>query len=59
MGVTPSRQVTSGFFRVHLWVLMGVQTLAALALYSRLQGGIVRRTGNALAIGHAPLPRRS
>ena len=27
--------MTSGFFRVHLWVLMGVQTLAALALYSR------------------------
>lgn len=35
MGVTPSRLVTSGFFRVHLWVLMGVQTLAALALWSR------------------------
>jgi hypothetical protein len=35
MGVTPSRYVTSGFFRVHLWVLMGVQTLAALALGSR------------------------
>jgi hypothetical protein len=38
MGVTPSRQVTSGFYRVHLWVLMGLQTLAGLALYSRLQG---------------------
>jgi hypothetical protein len=38
MGVTPSRQVTSGFYRVHLWVLMGLQTLAALALFSRLQG---------------------
>ena len=35
MGVTPSRQVTSGFFRIHLWVLMGFQTLAVLALYSR------------------------
>ncbi len=34
MAVTSSRQVTSGFFRVHLWVLMGLQTLAALALYS-------------------------
>jgi hypothetical protein len=34
MGVTSSRQVTSGFFRVHLWVLMGVQTLAALATYT-------------------------
>jgi hypothetical protein len=34
MAVTPARWVTSGFFRVHLWVLMGVQTLAALVLYS-------------------------
>jgi hypothetical protein len=34
MAVTSSRQVTSGFFRVHLWVLMGLQTLAALAVYS-------------------------
>lgn len=46
MGVTSSRDVTSGFFRVHLWVLMGVQTLAALTLYSTkpasaAEGGIV------------------
>jgi hypothetical protein len=34
MAVTPSRWVTSGFYRVHLWVLMGLQTLAALALGS-------------------------
>jgi hypothetical protein len=34
MGVTPSRWVTSGFFRIHLWVLMGTQTLCALAVYS-------------------------
>jgi len=34
MAVTSSREVTSGFFRVHLWVLMGLQTLSALALYS-------------------------
>lgn len=34
MGLTPSRWVTSGFFRIHLWVLLGVQTLAALAIYS-------------------------
>jgi hypothetical protein len=34
MGLTASRQVTSGFFRVHLWVLLGLQTLAALATYS-------------------------
>lgn len=34
MALTPSRLVTSGFFRVHLWVLLGLQTLAALAAYS-------------------------
>jgi hypothetical protein len=34
MAITPSRWVTSGFYRVHLWVLMGIQTLAALALGS-------------------------
>lgn len=34
MAITSSRQVTSGFFRVHLWLVMGLQTLAALALGS-------------------------
>jgi hypothetical protein len=34
MTLIPARWVTSGFFRVHLWVLMGVQTFAALALWS-------------------------
>jgi hypothetical protein len=34
MAVTPGRLVTSGFFRIHLWVLMGVNTFAALAVYS-------------------------
>lgn len=34
MAVLPARWVTSGFFRVHLWVLMGVQTFAALAIWS-------------------------
>jgi hypothetical protein len=34
MGVTSPRLVTSGFYRVHLWVLMGVNTLAALAVFS-------------------------
>jgi hypothetical protein len=37
MGVTPPRLVTSGYYRVHLWVLMGTNTLAALALYSDRQ----------------------
>lgn len=34
MGLTSSRDVTSGFFRIHLWVLMGLQTLAALTIFS-------------------------
>ncbi len=34
MGLTPSRLVTSGYYRVHLWVLMGLNTLASLAIYS-------------------------
>ena len=34
MAMTPAARVTSGFFRVHLWVLMGINTLASLALYS-------------------------
>lgn len=37
MGITPPAQVTSGFFRIHLWVLMGLMTLTALALYSQPQ----------------------
>lgn len=46
MALLPARWVTSGFFRVHLWVLMGVQTFAALALWS-LSGGA---SGNSVAI---------
>ena len=34
MGVTPSQLVTSGFFRVHLWVLMGLNTFASLVIIS-------------------------
>jgi hypothetical protein len=37
MAMTPAARVTSGFFRVHLWVLMGINTLASLALYSQLE----------------------
>ena len=47
MGLTPPTQVTSGFFRVHLWVLLGLQTLAALVLFS----------GPPLATSHEFLPR--
>ena len=35
MAVTPSKHVSSGFYRLHLWVLMGPNTLAALAVYSQ------------------------
>jgi hypothetical protein len=35
MGVTPARFVSSGFFRVHLWVLMGFNTLASLAIITQ------------------------
>jgi hypothetical protein len=34
MSVTSPRLVTSGFYRVHLWVLMGLNTFAALAVYA-------------------------
>ncbi|MGI8979025.1 MAG: hypothetical protein ACR2FY_07350 [Pirellulaceae bacterium] len=34
MAVTPSRLVTSGFFRIHLWVLLGICTFAVPAIYT-------------------------
>lgn len=34
MALTPPRLVTSGYYRVHLWVLMGCNTLASLCLFS-------------------------
>lgn len=35
MAITPSRLVTTGFYRVHLWVLMGFNTLASLCIYTQ------------------------
>jgi len=35
MALAPAQWITAGFFRVHLWVLLGVQTLAVLAISSR------------------------
>ena len=35
MLITPAKWVAHGFFRVHLWVLMGLGTFTALAIYSR------------------------
>jgi hypothetical protein len=34
MALTPSRLVTSGFFRIHLWVLLGIGTFAVPAIYT-------------------------
>ncbi len=56
MSLIPASRVTSGFFRVHLWVLMGLNTLAAMALYSQSEslGEILQPTAVlALAIGLA------
>ena len=33
MALTSARQVTAGFFRVHLWVLLGLNTFAAVAIH--------------------------
>lgn len=34
MALTPPRFVTSGYYRVHLWAVMGLNTLGALAVWS-------------------------
>jgi len=34
MAITSATKVSSGFFRVHLWVLMGLNTFAALAVFT-------------------------
>jgi hypothetical protein len=33
MSITSAKQVTAGFFRVHLWVLLGLNTFAACVIY--------------------------
>ncbi|MGE0759205.1 MAG: hypothetical protein AB7F89_15245 [Pirellulaceae bacterium] len=55
MGVTSSRWVTSGFYRVHLWVLMGLNTLASLSLATdgELLGGSQGRATTVLALAIA------
>ena len=37
MALTSPRQVTSGFYRVHLWVLLGLSTFGSLIVYSSPQ----------------------
>jgi hypothetical protein len=49
MGVLPSKQVTSGFFRNHLYVTLGLSTLAALVLAK------IGSDGTALAVAAAVL----
>jgi hypothetical protein len=39
MSITSSRLVTSGFFRIQLWVVLGFNTLAALAIASQRAAG--------------------
>lgn len=34
MGITSPRLVASGFYRVHMWVLLGLNTLAALVIWT-------------------------
>jgi hypothetical protein len=46
MGITSSRQVTSGFFRNHLYVTLGLSTLAALTL-AKLDSPAVWLAGSA------------
>lgn len=54
MGVTSSELVTAGYFRVHLWVTLGLSTLAAVALTSGEAGqpahGVVFQLAVATAI---------
>lgn len=58
MVVTPPQWVVAGFFRVHLWVLLGINTLAAAALWTSAQAyshrpvwWVVFVTATALAAG--------
>jgi hypothetical protein len=53
MGITPSRWVSSGFYRVHLWVLMGLNTLASLCLYSQRESFQSRLEYENLVLGLA------
>ena len=49
MGITSSRQVTSGFFRNHLYVTLGLSTLAALTL-AKLDSPAVWLAGSAAVL---------
>jgi hypothetical protein len=53
MAATPPRWVTSGFYRVHLWVLMGMNTLAALTLSTQQESlrGSLENVSRLLTLG--------
>lgn len=50
MGLTSPRWVNAGFFRVHLWVVMGINTLAALISWSRPRDWSPRLLVTALSV---------
>jgi hypothetical protein len=49
MGITSSRQVSSGYFRNHLYVVLGLSTLAALVL-TKLDSGATWLAGSAALV---------
>jgi hypothetical protein len=53
MALTPPRWVTAGFYRVHLWVVLGLNTFAALIASSRPADWPPRTGALALAVGVA------
>ena len=50
MIATPASLISSGFFRVHLWVIMGANTLVALTLFSQRNSADHAGQGMTLAI---------
>jgi len=50
MAATPPKLVSCGFYRIHLWVIMGANTLVALTLYSQRQAIPFAQRGMLLAI---------
>lgn len=53
MGFTPPRRVTSGYYQKHLWVLMGLNTLASLAVFSSRRTLAEELASPALVLGLA------
>lgn len=53
MGIVSPRQVTSGYYQKHLWVLMGLNTLASLAVFSSREAMAQDGTPPAWVLGGA------